>query len=36
MAHNSTSDVTVDNAESPKVISLNIKRSKTDQGAVEY
>ena len=32
--HLSFSDITVDNAESPKVISLNIKRSKTDQGAV--
>ena len=25
----------MDNAESPKVISLNIKQSKTDQGAVD-
>jgi len=32
--HLSFSDITVDNAESPKVISQNIKRSKTDQGAV--
>ena len=32
--HLSLSDIAVDNVESPKVISLNIKRSKTDQGAV--
>jgi len=31
--HLSFSNITVDNAESPKVISLNIKHSKTDQGA---
>ena len=28
------SDIAVDNSKSPNVISLNIKRSKTDQGAV--
>ena len=32
--HLSFSDVAVDNAESPNMISLNIKRSKTDQRAV--
>ena len=32
--HLSFSDIAVDNSESPNVISLNIKRSKTDQGAV--
>ena len=32
--HLSFSDIAVDNAESPNMISLNIKRSKTDQGAV--
>ena len=32
--HLSFSDVAVDNAESPNMISLNIKRSKTDQEAV--
>ena len=32
--HLSFSDVAVDNAESPNMISLNIKHSKTDQGAV--
>ena len=32
--HLSFSDVAVDNAESPNMISLNIKRSKTDQGAL--
>ena len=32
--HLSFSNMTVDKAESPKVISLNIKCSKTDQGAV--
>ena len=33
--HLSFEDVTVDNAASPSVISLNIKYSKTDQGRVE-
>ena len=32
--HLSFSEVAVDNAESPNMISLNIKHSKTDQGAV--
>ena len=32
--HLSFSDVAIDNAGSPNIISLNIKRSKTDQGAV--
>ena len=32
--HLSFSEVSVDNAESPNMISLNIKHSKTDQGAV--
>ena len=32
--HLSFSNIAVDNAESPKVISLNIKRSKTDQGVL--